>query len=227
MLLPQQWQSMPSLICQESVFVLEPSQLPQSNWLITQHVSTGIPASVKYSTTVFVNITYKFSDLCQPNSCFPGLHLKKLFINTINETAANITQNYDDITTFAPPGVNDIKFNTTEFMVNLDPSAGDSKGFYLSLVDNGTNVTVSRLLVYRIKGPAQQQNLTLYPETPAPASGDISVTAHCVANAQTANNHPPNITLSSTGVWSSPDQCLCIEGHEPMLVETNMQCQGQ
>ena len=219
-----QWQSIPSLICQESVFVSEPTQLPQNNWLITQYISTTIPPqSISYSTVIHVNITYQFAETCSPEVCYPGLHLMMLFSNDSNDTAANTTANYTCIADYMPTSTSDLQFSTVTFPVR------NQRGFYLALHDNGTNVTVSRILVYRLKGPAKQVNLTLFPETPAPVSGSITVTGQCVANAKTntTSGNPPSVTLDSKGKWSNPEMCLCIEGHQPEMLAGSLQCQGE
>ena len=139
-----------------------------------------------------------------------------------NLTAAvNDTTLYEELASYFPTNTSGIQFVTYNFTVQTQPG-----GFYFALVDNGTSVTVSRILVYRLKGPAKQVNLTYFRETPAPVSGTITVEGNCVANANTTIGSPPKVTLDSMGKWSNPDMCVCIEGHQPVMLEGSLQCQG-
>ncbi len=93
---------------------------------------------------------------------------------------------------------------------------------------SGSNITVSRFLVYRLIGPAQQVGLTLFPETPAPTLNCTQVAGVCVANANTTNGILPQLNLDPDGSWTlSDDQCYCIEGHELVMLEGFDQCQGK
>ncbi len=86
---------------------------------------------------------------------------------------------------------------------------------------------MSRFLVYRLVGPAQQVGLTLFPETPAPTVDVISVSGVCVANGNTTNGKLPVLNLNTNGLWiNSDDQCYCIEGHQLVMLEGLHQCQG-
>ena len=96
----------------------------------------------------------------------------------------------------------------------------------LSLYISGANITMTRLFVYRLIGPAMQVNLTLFPETPAPTSDCVSVSGTCVANADTISGNPPTLRLDPDGSWIFGEQCFCIEGHEPIILEDAQQCQG-
>ena len=217
--------STPSAICQESVFVAEPAQLPQNNWLITQYISTAITDPIDYQTVIYVNITYKFEETCStgpPNTCYPSFILKNQTTNGVDQTAANDTDSYTVLAQYTPSSDStNMQFVTVNFMVQ------NENGFYLALFDNGTNVTVSRILVYRFKGPSKQVNKTIFDETPAPATGTIPVMGMCIANARTTNGFPPNVTLDSAGIWSNPDMCVCIEGHHSVFIGGAAQCQGK
>ena len=217
--------STPSEICQESVFVAEPAQLPQNNWLITQYISTAIPTPIKYQTIIYVNITYKFEETCStgpPNTCYPSFVLKNQITNGVDQTVANDTDSYTVLAQYSPSNDStNMQFVTVNFMVQ------NENGFYLALFDNGTNVTVSRVLVYRFKGPSKQVNKTIFDETPAPATGTIMVMGTCIANAGTINGFSPNVTLDSAGIWSNPDMCYCIEGHHSVSIGGAAQCQGK
>ena len=213
--------STPSEICQESVFVAEPAQLPQNNWLITQYISTAIPTPIDYQTIIYVNITYKFEETCStgpPNTCYPGLILKNQITDGIDQTAANNTDSYTVLAQYTQSN------DSTKCVLK---KVQNENGFYLALFDNGTNVTVSRVLVYRFKGPSKQVNKTIFDETPAPATGTILVMGMCIANAGTVNGSPPNVTLDSAGIWSNPDMCYCIEGHHSVSIGGAAQCQGK
>ena len=105
--------------------------------------------------------------------------------------------------------------------------------FYLKFIIiivyvSGSNITVSRFLVYRLIGPAQQLGLTLFPETPAPTLNCTQVAGVCVANANTTDGMLPSLNLDPDGSWThSEDQCYCIEGHELVMLEGSDQCQGK
>uniref|UniRef100_A0A1X7SZ33 Fibronectin type-III domain-containing protein n=1 Tax=Amphimedon queenslandica TaxID=400682 RepID=A0A1X7SZ33_AMPQE len=90
----------------------------------------------------------------------------------------------------------------------------------------GANITITRLFVYRLIGPAMQSGLTLFPETPAPTTDCINITGLCVANANTSTGSLPVLSLNINGSWNYDDVCMCIPGHELMLIEGTNQCQA-
>ena len=116
---------------------------------------------------------------------------------------------------------NTLQMATQSFVIETQ-----NQGFYLALHDSGANVTVSRLFAYHLIGPAIQVNLTLYPEMPAPTSGNVNVPGVCVANSNTSIRQDPILSLNPDGIWTLADECFCIEGHEPTLIEGIKQCQG-
>ena len=208
--------------CQEKVKVKEPKNVPQMNWIITQYISKSISEEDNiYPTNIHVNITYLFDSDCVDVSCHPSFHLNYLFANESINGTENMLNDFVLLGNLSSEVTNTLQMATQSFVIETQ-----HQGFYLALHDSGANVTVSRLFAYRLIGPAVQVNLTLYPETPAPTSGNVNVAGVCVANSNTSIRQDPNLSLNPDGIWTLADECFCIEGHEPILIEGIKQCQG-
>ena len=113
------------------MFVREPSNLPQDNWLITQHITKSITQqSILYPSLIYVNLTYKIESGCA--ICHNTFQL--LSYNT-NTTVSDISNRTSDFTLLAnltdSGGVLSTMF--TETFV-IEP---ELEGFYLALRDYG------------------------------------------------------------------------------------------
>jgi ephrin-B len=209
--------------CREKLKVNEPLHFPQNNWIVTQFVNKSIPAVYNVNpTTVFIYIDYYLDTSCEPVDCYPNFQLLYRLVNQSDPTVATDTNGYTllaNVTSY-----DDTSLHSRTYNFSISPS---DNGFYIGIRDIGANITITRLFVYRLIGPQGQINLTLYPEVPAPSTGHIHVSGTCVANANTTSGYPPVLRLESTGEWRDGDQCYCIEGHQPELIEGSTQCQGK
>ena len=130
------------------------------------------------------------------------------------------TNNYDQFGR-ARSTTQSARFETHTF--TLDPS---ETGFYVALQDTGTCVGISRLRVYRYNCPSRQVGLVLYPETPAPVSGSVTINVKCVDNAVASGS--TQVTCHSNGTWG-PDtsQCECSLGFANITENMVPKCVGK
>ena len=89
-----------------------------------------------------------------------------------------------------------------------------------SIQDETSCILITRLIVFYYVCPQQTADLTLYPETIAPSENQagiplVSVTATCVANAESENGPTALLNCLSRGIWSLVPAagCRCVAGH--------------
>ena len=102
---------------------------------------------------------------------------------------------------------------TIAFTPNTDHSS-----FYLAIQDEGSCLTITRLIVFYHVCPSQTIDLTHVPETIAPLTGSppITVKGHCVEKALTEDDSAPKLTYSPGGIWRTSlldSGCSCEPGY--------------
>ena len=178
----------------------------QNNWLFTQHISKDIEQDRdNYTVTIFVNITYRITNCRTDLGCVPRFNIQNYKTNSPQSQS-----NYQDTSRYNLIDIADtLVVRTTE---TFDFALSRSEdGFYLAFQDQGTCVTISRVIVYRRRCPAQQIGLVLYPEVQSPASGQEPAEASCVANAHAETDL--GLMCDSEGTWIGNPMCSCNDGY--------------
>ena len=145
-----------------------------------------------------------------------------------NEIKRNTTSNYNTVATRLLHTTNDGKRESDHEDVEV-PS--NTTGLYLALVDEGTCVSISRLVVSYNVCPEQIRNLIIYPQTIAPTARIISfkmVPASCVDGASMTGT--TTLVCTVGGLWGTPDPpadtCQCDPGYQMIGVGLNATCEG-
>ena len=134
----------------------------QNNWLITQYINI----STTEVTDLNVSATFSTSTLpCIAGQCSQNVPVRVYWTNTPEETERNDTSNYNIIATRLLHITNDGQKESDHEDVEV-PS--NITGLYLALVDEGTCVSITRLVVSYNVCPEQTLNLIIYPQAIAP-----------------------------------------------------------
>lgn len=209
-----QWQQDIGGICRYRCYVCGHSQGPQNNWLFTQHIHKSVEPSLdNYPVQIQVNLTYILLNCRERHGCKPEF---KVYLYKTNTPQAQSTSNngfmnqnnYVRIMTVVPSTISSTLVETITF--ELEPR---EMGFYLAIRDEGTCIGLSRMLVTRFNCPPQQDGLILYPDAPAPVSGNAPVDVSCVENGQSSTS--ATVSCSSKGMWGNESPvCGCSPGYE-------------
>ena len=175
---------------------------PQENWMITQHISH--PYNV---ATVQVMVASTLEGPCGPSDhdCVEDLSLYVWETSTQDNVSAADTSNYRFVS------------NVSSGEVTIELSGLNQTGFYLGIRDNGTCVSVSRVLVYYSVCRAGAVGLVRVDQERV--SGD-SVQGHCAVNS--VSNTPPQLQCLQSGEWKVIGSCQCET--EYFLDAPNQQC---
>lgn len=196
------------LACKQSkVKVCSPIEVHQNNWLFTQYINKNAPANDSYPARVFVNITYSFMTCPGRRACSPQFKLFKYVTNSQqNRTTYTNTSLYSESDIMPDNIVNNTILSDTKHFY-FDMSEKD-KGFYLALQDynEGTCVSVSRVLVYRHECHARVEGLVHFPAVQAPVNGTVLVKSECTENAHYRSIS--SLECTSEGQWRN-DQTVC------------------
>ena len=116
--------------------------------------------------------------------------------------------------------LNNTSSNSSEVWVDME-----NKDFLkISFRDQGSCVTVENLTVSYLTCTVKAENLIKFVETPAPASGSITVTGKCEPNSLP---DPPAAALTmvcfANGTTPTSGKCICNEGYEMKMAS----CKGE
>ena len=158
--------------------------------MITQHIS--VPVNVTK-----VMIYYRLESPCSPStpSCVEDLSLYVWETSTQSKTSAADTSNYHFIA----------NITTAESVIELPPLT--QSGLYLGIRDNGTCVSVSRVLVYYSVCEAGRQGLV---RVEGNSSAGDTLPGTCVENSvSTSGSGPPLLQCLESGQWAVLSGCQC------------------
>ena len=196
----------------------------QENWLITQHINTVLPGGGgERLRKVTVQFEGALNGCDISRQCRQGFEVYKWQTSTINRTAAANTTNYLRVGRVSPAdtGGND------NFVDSLDIQLDAVEdGFYLGVVDLGTCVTLTRILVVYYVCPEETSELISRPEAIDSESieGTPSVEGECVENSSTESGADPLLICGAGGQWQVIKPCLCNPGYQ--LDSSQDQCSG-
>ena len=164
-----QWNQHTGAICQQSVrvcgFDVDPG--PQSNWLITQHISRQL-SDEQLLDYVSVQIEYELNGCDVSRQCRQSFDVFRWDTSDIDSAAARDVSKYMFVERISPEDTSGtMRANST---LTMDLTSVTETGLYLALVDLSTCIAVHRLLVFYYVCPAETSNLITRPETIAPES---------------------------------------------------------
>lgn len=180
----------------------------QSNWLITQHISTALENRANIPT-VRVKLETTPGDSCP--SCGVDLSLYVWRTSNIDIKAATDADRYHF--------VGNITSEIRDAVINL-PSL-EHTGFYLGIRDNGSCVNVDRVLVYYTVCESSSFGLVRIDEM---IFNSDTVQGTCVDNSVSVNNGEPLLRCTETGEWVVVTDCQCSDGF--VLDHTGQECLG-
>ena len=142
--------------------------------------------------------------------------------STINRTAAVNTARYTRVGRVSPA----VTDGNEEFVDYYDIELDDEDGFYLAVVDLGTCVTITRILILYYVCPEETSELISRPEAIDSEfiEGTPSVEGECVENSSTESGVDPLLICGAGGQWQVIKPCLCNPGYQ--LDSSQDQCSG-
>ena len=196
----------------------------QENWLITQHINTVLPGG---GGERLRRVTVQFEGSL--NGCDITRHCKQSFevykwqTSTINRTAAANATNYVRVGRASPAFIDGSLSFTEEVDIELD----EENGFYLAVVDLGTCITLTRILVLYYVCPEETSELISRPEAVDSESidGTPAVEGECVENSSTESGANPLLICGAGGQWQVIISCLCNPGYQ-LDSSQGQQCSG-
>ena len=197
----------------------------QSNWLITQHINTTLDNGERLSqVTVQVNSIQSVCPTSQngTNNC---VNASVYETSSIDPAAAREPKNYLLVNSLKTLEAADEQEQAE--LLNVYLSTKES-GLYLAIVESGTCIVISRLLVFYYVCPAETVNLVARPRTLAPPVGGtpLQVLTSCVENASPASGDTVILTCLSEGTWlDSASGCICNTGF--VLSSGGQECLGK
>ena len=193
------------IVCRHRIQACDFENQPQKNWLITQYIN--ISDNGVDELTIYM--TFSSNTQC---ACQQSFSVWAYETNVIDETGRVNDTFYSDT------GVR--LFHTTDQGSQTTASQRftiSSRGLYLSVVDGGSCITISRILVYYNVCPYQVVNMVVYPETVAPPFSNPQhrvVTGTCVDNASPISGDL-NLECKVSGIWGDTQvMCSCNAGYE-------------
>ena len=129
--------------CAQRVQVQEPTNFPQDNWLITQHIAKSIAQqSDLYPTLVYVNLTFKIDSSC--TDCHDVFQLLVNKSDTLLSNVSNITSEFSLVSNLTHSSGNpSVSTMVTKTFV-MQP---EDDGFYLALKDYGEPCSIEMALI--------------------------------------------------------------------------------
>jgi ephrin-B len=185
-----QWKKIGGLFCAEETHVCGRESGPQENWMITQHISTNV-------STILVMIDSNLDIPCPSftPSCVDDLSLYVWETSMQTTTLALETDNYRFIA----------NVSSGEQVVTVQLSSGS--GFYLGMRDNGTCVSVRRVLVYYSVCGGGREGLARVEETVFSSGRGSTVQGVCVPGSKPSSQPGPLLECLQTGQWRPAGDC--------------------
>ena len=206
-----QWVQESNTQCQQSVQVCDFFNGLQDNWLITQLINRTVNGT--RLPQVSVTIELEQQGCTTELSCQQSFNAHVYETSSENDAAARNINNYRQVQRITPVKTTSEKENIT---ITFTFNTGHSS-FYFAIQDEGTCITITRLIVFYHVCPSQTIDLTHTPETIAPVTGSppITVKGHCVEKALTEDDCAPKLTCSPGGIWTPllGSGCSCEQGY--------------
>ena len=200
------------------------SEGAQENWLITQHINTVLPGGGgERLRKVTVQFEGSLNGCDISRQCRQNFDVYKWQTSTIDRAVAANTTKYIGIGRVSPAFAD----GNEDFVDSLDIQLDAVEdGFYLAVVDTGTCITLTRILVLYNVCPEETSELISRPEAIDSESieGTPSVEGECVENSSTESGADPLLICGAGGQWQVIKPCLCNPGYQ--LDSSQDQCSG-
>ena len=172
--------------------------------MITQHVSVRV--NVK---TVQVMIDSTLVAPCPPStpSCVEDISLYVWETSIQNKTLAADTNNYHFVA----------NISSGESVIEISPVS--QSGFYLGIRDNGSCVSLSRVLVYYSVCESGREGLVRVDQN---TSAGNTLQGHCVENSVSTSDSGPQLMCQESGQWMVVSNCQCSSHY--FLDNSRQQC---
>ena len=209
-----QWIELGTVTCEGTVTACGFPVGAQENWLITQHINTVLPGGrgerLKKVTVQFEG-TLNGCDISR--QCRQSFDVYKWQTSTTDSTTATNTTNYVRVGRVSPANTGGDEDFVDSLDIELDAV---EDGFYLAVVDLGTCVTLTRVLVLYYVCPEETSELISRPEAIDSESieGTPSVEVECVENSSTKSGADPLLICGAGGQWQVIKPCLCFPGYQ-------------
>jgi hypothetical protein len=198
-----QWRQITSRACRQAVAVCGYKYLPQNNWLITQYISRRVGSVLL--PQVSVQLLFDLSGCNSASGCQRTFFITILESSIESWSLARETKRYRRVSRLALGERGPTIHNETiqaEFTT-------DEEGFYLAIHDQGSCITLKRLIVFYHVCPGGPENLVMRPETIAPIGlPPLVVAAQCVDGASLIVAFS-GLRCLPGGVWSALPNFMC------------------
>ena len=198
-----QWSQNRNFVCRQSVTVCGFGEGVQNNWLITQYISRTVNGALLHQ--VSVQVEFELSG-CTDMMCQRGFSLTIFETSRESGLLSSDTNNFQLATRLS--ATDDTKQNQTR---DLNFGSEES-GFYVAIVDDGTCVVITRILVfYKNFCPPGNEELVIRPITTV----STEIEAECVAGASSANGDAVRLRCGEDGMWTTvtgSGRCRCHPG---------------
>ena len=206
-----QWIQNSNNPCRQTVQVCGFSAGAQDNWLITQLINRTENRTRLSQVSVIIELEQRDCDVTL--NCQRSFNTHVYERSSENTAASRTISNYRQVQRVSPDDTSGNRVNET---ISIDfASTSHETSFYFAVQDETTCIVIDRIIMFYQVCPRQTSDLIHYPETIAPNSGTISVSASCVVNAVTESGGNPLVVCSAGGLWSTPSGkgCQCSPGY--------------
>ena len=205
-----QWIQNSNNPCRQTVQVCGFTAGAQDNWLITQLINRTVNGTRLSQVSVIIELEQRDCDVTL--NCQRTFNTHVYERSSENTAASKTISNYRQVQRVSPDDTSGNRVNET---VIIDfTSTSQETSFYFAVQDETSCIVIYRMIVFYHFCLQQTSDLIHYPETIAPNSGTISVSALCVENAVTESGGNPLVVCSTGGLWSAPSGkgCQCSPG---------------
>ena len=178
----------------------------QENWLFTQYIKKMAPSSTNYNVSLFIDFLFTISNCRQRHRCTPTMEVYKFDVNSPQPRDIYTNRNNYALV-HRKSGASQF---TQSLSINKTLSA-DTLGFYIAVRDHTSCIQIAQMLVYRYQCSQKQVGLVIFPETAAPITDRITISALCVPNASPVTDM--DVTCDSRGHWDGSGTCKCDPGY--------------
>ena len=205
-----QWTQNSNTPCRQQINACGFDIGPQSNWVITQYIRRPF----SNLTQVSVLVEFEMSG-CDSLSCEKTFVLTTYEAPMLSAAEARDTNRFRMVSRIATS--DDSRQTRQNRTTELDFETNED-GFYLAIVDEGTCIGITRVIVFYNVCPGGVEDLVVRTETIAPRIERISqpftVSAQCVEGASPENEVSARLNCNQGGVWTEipGSGCRCNPG---------------